>query len=241
MPAKGKGTRERTRNIRVVIADDHRTFAEALRAALGRERGIRIPAVVDGGAGAVEIVRAHSPDVLLITVAGMDSVEAIREIRRSSPGTRIVVLTGGGDEGTVARAVDAGATGYLSPNRPVRSVASTIRAAYRGKPLLSEDQLRRARLRARKRRSADEDEQARLDRLTPREREILQRVAGGRSLAAIAAELGISRHTARTHVQNVLVKLRVHSKLEAVAMAARHGRVSLRAGGARPAPADQRR
>lgn len=228
MPARGKAAEERTRNIRVVIADDHRTFAEALRAALDREQGIRITAVVDSASGAVEIVRARSPDVLLITVAGMDAVEAIREIRETSPATRIVVLTGGGDDATVARAVEAGAAGYVTPSRPVRSVASTIRAAYRGKRLLSENEVRSARLRARKRRSADQDEVARLDRLTPRERQILQGVAEGRPLPAIAEELGISRHTARTHVQNALVKLRVHSKLEAVAMGARHGRVSLR-------------
>ncbi|MGH2654199.1 MAG: LuxR C-terminal-related transcriptional regulator [Actinomycetota bacterium] len=228
MPAKGKGTsRARTRNIRVVIADDHRTFAEALRAALARERGIRVTAVVDSAAGAVEIVRAHSPDIVLITVAGMDAVEAIREIRQASPGTRVVVLTGGRDDATVARAVEAGAAGYLPTTRPVKHVVSSIRAAHRGKPLMDAEETRRVLARTGRRR-ADTSQLDGLRRLTPREIEILQGMADGLTSARIAEELAISPHTLRTHIQNMLVKLRVHSKMEAMALAIRYGKVRSR-------------
>lgn len=217
--------RARPRNIRVVIADDHRTFGEALRAALARERGIRVTAVVDSAASAVEIVRAHSPDVLLITVAGMDAVEAIREIRQASPGTRVVVLTEGRDDTTVARAVQAGATGYVPTSRPVKSVATSIRAAHRGKALMDTEETRRLLARTGRRRRAEASSRDALFRLTPRETEILQHMADGLTTARIAQGLGISPHTLRTHVQNILVKLRVHSKVEAVTLAIRFGRI----------------
>lgn len=229
MPAKGKGTKERTRNIRVVIADDHRTFAEALRAALTRERGIRVTAIVDHAAGAVEIVRSQSPDILLITVEGMDAVEAIREIRGTSPGTRVVVLTGTRDDTTMARAVEAGAAGYLPTTRPVKDVASSIRAAHRGKPLMDPVEMRLVLARTRRKRRNDASQRERLGRLTPRETEVLRLMADGLSSSRIAEELDISPHTLRTHVQNVLVKLRVHSKMEALALAIRYGKVHSRA------------
>jgi NarL family two-component system response regulator LiaR len=230
MPNAPKRARARTQQpdtIKILIADDHRTFAEALKMALAKEPGIKVTAVVHDGDQAVEISRKKHPDIVLMDVAmpRTDGIAATKEIKRERPDTRVVMLSAFEEDHTVARAIDAGASGFLSKLGPMKDVARSIRAAYRGEPLIEPQEVRRILRHLRRRRAQDSADRSRVDRLSPRETEILQGLANGLSPEQLAERMGISRNTLRTHVQNILFKLKVHSKLEALSLAIRHGKV----------------
>lgn len=217
-----------TRTIGVLIVDDERTFGEALQLALRHERDLAVVDVATDGEGAIEAVRRHRPDVVLMDVAmpGMSGIEATRRIKELDPDARVLILSGHEDPLLLARAVQAGAVGLLRKTEAVAAVAEAVRRAYRGEPIHDEDEVETALRRLRHRRSADADAAARLQRLTPRERQVLERMATGASSEEIARALGMSPHTLRTHIQNILLKLGVHSKMEALVLAIRHGLVT---------------
>jgi DNA-binding NarL/FixJ family response regulator len=210
-----------------LIADDHRSFAEALRAAIRLERGMSVVAVVHDGKEAVQKALDRRPDVVLMDVAmpGEDGIAATRRIKEERPDTRVVMLSAHEEDQNVARAIDAGASGFVSKLRPMRDVARSIRAAYRGEPLIEPEELRRILLQLRRKRGQDAATRGRVERLTRRETEILQGLAEGTAPERLAEVLGISRNTLRTHVQNILFKLKVHSKHEAIVQAIRHGKI----------------
>jgi NarL family two-component system response regulator LiaR len=226
-PAGPPRSRARSDHIRVLIADDHRSFAEALRAAIRLERGMSVVAVVHDGKEAVRVALDRRPDVVLMDVAmpGEDGIAATRRIKEERPDTRVVMLSAHEEDQNVARAIDAGASGFVSKLRSMRDVARSIRAAYRGEPLIEPEEMRRILLHLRHRRGQDAAARGRVDRLTRRETEILQGLAEGTAPERLAEELGISRNTLRTHVQNILFKLKVHSKHEAIVQAIRHGKI----------------
>lgn len=214
-------------DIRVVIADDHRSYGEALQIALDSESDLTVIEVVTDGESAVEAAHEQQPDVLLMDVQmpGVDGLEATRRIHRDTSATKVILLSGHDDDVVLARAVEAGARGFLTKTQAVAELAEAIRRAHRGEPLhaVSEVELSLAKFRMQRR--SDGELAQRVERLTPRELEILQRVAAGEASADIAIELGMSRHTLRTHIQNVLTKLGVHSKTDAVVAAIRFGKV----------------
>lgn len=216
--------------IRVLIAGDQQGFAEALKTVIDLERGLVVTEVVTDGKSAVAKVSDARPDVVLIDLdmPEMDGIAATREIKRADPDARVIVLSSHEDEHLIAQAVDAGAAGFLSKLRPVAEVAEAVRAAYRGEPLLEPAELNRILKHLETRRENDSALRARIQRLTPRQVEILQLMADGLGAVEIAEQLGISRHTLRTHIQNILTKLGVHSKLQALAHAIRFGRVHAR-------------
>lgn len=216
--------------IRILIADDHRTFAEALKTVFDLERGLVVTEVVTDGRSAIKAVSTEPPDVVLIDLdmPEMDGITATREIKRAHPDARVLVLSAQEDDTLKARAVEAGATGFISKSRPVSELTEAVRAAYRGEELIDAEELHRVLRVLRSRREQDAAIRARTDRLTPRQIEILQLMADGLSPDEIAEALGISRHTLRTHTQNILTKLGVHSKLQALAQAIRHGKVVAR-------------
>jgi DNA-binding NarL/FixJ family response regulator len=216
--------------VRVLVVDDHRTFADALATALELERGIRVVGKATDAERAVRLAEEEHPDVILMDVRmpGTDGINATRTVKEAAPETRVLMLSAHEDENLVARSLDAGAEGFLSKGSAVKEVVAAVRAASRGENLLPPEEVRRLLANLRRRRDQDATGQARVDRLTPRETQILQRMADGLSPEAIAEEMGISRHTLRTHVQNILFKLKVHSKLEALAEAIRYGKVRIR-------------
>jgi DNA-binding NarL/FixJ family response regulator len=215
------------KTIRVLIVDDQRTFGEALQLALSKEKDMRVVDVVTDGDAAVEAAAEHRPDVVLMDVAmpGMSGIEATRRIKDAEPDAQILVLSGYEDDLLLARAVQAGALGMLRKTEAVVDVARLIRRAHRGEPVHPDDEIEGALRRLRHRRDQDSSVEQRLARLTPREVEILQAMARGTPTDAIADSLTMSPHTLRTHTQNIITKLGVHSKLEALVLAIRHGRV----------------
>jgi len=227
----------RKRAIRILIADDQRTFAEALRTAIDLEDGLKVTGIATDGNAAVDLARTGGVDVVLMDVEmpHKDGIAATREILKARPDARVIMLTAHESDALMGRALEAGAAGYLLKDRPMREVARAVRAAFEGRPLMDPEEMDRLLQRFRQRREAGNTARSRVERLTPRETEILQRMADGLSQDEIATILGISRHTLRTHVQNILTKLRVRSRLEALAEAVRYGRVRLEAEDQRPA------
>lgn len=222
------GGAARTRPIKVLIVDDERTFGEALQVALGREKDLRIVHVATDGHQALEAVNEHRPDVVIMDVEmpGMSGIEATRRIREADPNARVLIHALP-DDHLLARAVQAGAIGLLPKTEGVGEVASTVRRAHRGEPLHDEEEVEAALRRFRHRRSNSDDMRQRLNRLTPREVQVLTLMAEGLPAEEVADKLGMSPNTLRTHTQNVLTKLGVHSKTEALMLAIRHGKVPL--------------
>jgi DNA-binding NarL/FixJ family response regulator len=214
--------------ITVVIADDHRSFGEALEVALDKEQDLRVIHVVTDGEAAVEAAAKEQPDVVLmdLQMPGMDGVEATRRIHDETIGTVVIILSGKSDDVSLARAIQAGARGYLPKTEAVRGLADAIRRAHRGEPLHTSAEVEESARKLRRRRAVDGNLASRIERLTPRETEILQRMADGDPPERIARELGMSKHTLRTHTQNVLTKLGVHSKLDAIVAAIRYGKIT---------------
>ena len=214
--------------ITVVIADDHRSFGEALEVALDKEQDLRVIEVVTDGEAAVETASKEQPDIVLmdLQMPGVDGIEATRRIHDESTGTMVIILSGQNDDISLARAIQAGARGYLRKTEAVGGLADAIRRAYRGEPLHTSAEVEESLRKLRRRRASDGNLAQRIDRLTPRETEILQRMADGDPPEKIARELGMSKHTLRTHTQNVLTKLGVHSKLDAIVAAIRYGKIT---------------
>jgi DNA-binding NarL/FixJ family response regulator len=215
-------------HISVVIVDDHRSFGEALQIALGKEQDLTVIEVVTDGDDAVKSAVESKPDVVLmdLRMPGMDGIEATRRIRDEGVASAVIILTGEGDEVSFGRAMQAGAHGFLRKTAPVEEVADAIRDARGGKPLHRPEEVNQALRATRERSRADRELLRRVERLTPRELQILQLMAQGTEGDRIAEELGMSKHTLRTHVQNILTKLAVHSKTDAVIAAIRTGKVT---------------
>jgi DNA-binding NarL/FixJ family response regulator len=221
-------THASTDPITVVIADDHRSFGEALQIALDKEQDLTVIEVVDDGAEAVRSAVDQEPDVVLLDLRmpGVDGIEATRRMRDEGSRSAIIILTGEGDDVSLARAIQAGARGCLQKTAPMVDLADAVRRAYRGEPLHRPAEVNRAIKAMRERSKQDQELQRRVERLTPRELEILQAMAEGLVPEEISERLGVSRHTLRTHTQNILTKLGVHSKTDAVVAAIRFGKAT---------------
>jgi DNA-binding NarL/FixJ family response regulator len=226
--ARSSGNARAPDPITIVIADDHRSFGEALQIALGKEGDLSVIEVVTDGADAVRTAVARDPDVVLmdLRMPQIDGIEATRRLRQEGSRSAVIILTGEDDDVALGRAIQAGARGFLHKTSPVIDLAGAIRAAYRGEPLHAPAEVNRALQAMRTRTRVDQDLQRRVQRLTPRELEILSAMAEGHGPERIASDLGVSRHTLRTHTQNILTKLGVHSKTEAVVAAIRFGKVA---------------
>ena len=209
--------------IRVLIVDDHAVVREGLRTFLDLQDGIDVAGeAADGEQALVEAERLR-PDVVLmdLVMPRMDGVAAMRALRERVPSARVVVLTSFLDDDKLLPALRAGAAGYLLKNAPPQELARAVRAAHAGGALL--DPVVAARLV-----DALAGDEEPLDRLTPREREVLQLIGHGFPNKRIARELGISEKTVKTHVGHVLAKLGFTDRTQAAVAAVRAGLVDPR-------------
>jgi two-component system response regulator DevR len=208
--------------IRVLLVDDHQLLTGALRALLEREPDIAVAGVARTVEEARRLARQRV-DVVLMDYRLPDGTgaEATRTIKARWPTARVIMLTGVADDETLLESIQAGADGYLTKDRAVDEVVAAVRAAHAGETLLP-----RSVLASIVRRVAQAREQAQetppVEPLTPREMEVLRALTEGLSSREICDRLVITPNTLRTHVQNIMGKLHVHSKLEAVAFALRH-------------------
>jgi NarL family two-component system response regulator LiaR len=208
--------------IRVLVVDDHEVVRGGLRAFLELQDGIEVAGEAADGEQAIEAVVRIRPDVVLmdLVMPRTDGIEALRVLRERSPDTRVIVLTSFLDDDKLLPALRSGAAGYLLKNAQPNEIARAVRAAYAGEAVL--DPVVAARLvEALEAGGSDEP----LDRLTPREREVLVLIGRGFPNKRIAQELRVSEKTVKTHVGHVLGKLGVVDRTQAAILAVRAGLV----------------
>jgi len=208
---------------RVLVVDDHRVFADAIAARLNAEPDLDVVGTAASAREAIVAVNELRPDLALIDVelGGADGIYLTHVLREEHPSLVVVIVSLLNDPLYVRDAVSSGAMGWVTKDAPTDQLLSAIRGAMRGESWIPPSILTgvlKELLQAR--READEQE-GRLARLTPRERHVLESMADGLDRTAIAERLFLSTNTVRTHVQNILTKLEVHSSLEAVALALR--------------------
>jgi DNA-binding NarL/FixJ family response regulator len=220
-----------TVTIRVLIADDQALFRRGLYVVLGTEDYIEVVGEAANGEEAVALAAEMVPDVVLMDVRmpRMNGIEAARLIRADNPGTKIVMLTVSDDEDDLYEAVKAGANGYLLKEISVEEVAEAIRAVVQGQslisPMMASKLLSEFNALAKK---AEDRQQYPAPTLTTRELEVLKLVAKGMSNREIADALYISENTVKNHVRNILEKLHLHSRMEAVIYAVRERLLDIR-------------
>ncbi|MGH3889133.1 MAG: response regulator [Pseudonocardiaceae bacterium] len=203
----------------IVLGDDHAVFVESLVAVLVGA-GFRVPAVARNLAGTIDAVRHHRPDVCLLSrhFSDGDGVGAIGQVIAVSPATRILVLTADRDTDAMRHAVRLGAAGYVDKTWGVRKLVQALQRVVDGAVVLDAPRPTSPR--------SDTSEARRLAaHLTARERECLALLVEGLDTRAMTLRLGVSTTTVRSHVQALLTKLGVHSRLEAATFAVRHGLV----------------
>jgi DNA-binding NarL/FixJ family response regulator len=212
--------------IRVLVVDDHAVVREGLRAFLELQKGIEVAGEAGDGQEAIEAAARLRPDVILmdLVMPGVDGVAAMRSLRESVPDARVIVLTSFLDDDKLMPALRSGAAGYLLKNAQPQELARAVRAAHAGEALL--DPVVAARLVETL--AAEHDEEP-IDRLTPREREVLVLIGCGFPNKRIARELEVSEKTVKTHVGHVLAKLGVSDRTQAAVLAVRAGLVGPRA------------
>jgi two-component system nitrate/nitrite response regulator NarL len=201
--------------VKLVLCDDHLLLLEALQPAL-ELRGHTVPAAVTTPEEAVAAVTEHHPDILLVDVYFPDGSSGLRvaaEVAAAAPKTRVVFLSGGSDPEMVRAAVEAGAVGFARKGRDLGGILRVLDRVMAGETVIDPDLLRTAV--GRRHEPEDHDIRWLAGFLTGREREVLEHIVAGNNTAQMAEAMGIARTTARTHVQSVLTKLGVHSRLQA--------------------------
>jgi len=205
-----------------MLVDDHQLLTGSLAQLLGLEPDIVVVGVAATAAEA-KLIASQPMDVVLMDYRLPDGTgaEVTRSIKARWPAARVLMLTALSDDETVLESIQAGADGYLTKERVVEDVVSAVRATHAGETLLPRSIIMSLtqRVASAHDRIAVQDP---VEALTPRELEVLRALTEGRSTPEISAQLFITQNTLRTHVQNIMSKLRVHSKLEAVAFALRH-------------------
>ena len=205
--------------VRLVLADAHPVLAEGLGMILAAEADFAVCGVAHDGCGVVELAAVHRPTVLLLDahLLGGDPAQTLPAVQQASPATKVLLLSAHARGNTVAAALAVGAAGVVAKGGSSRQLADAIRRVAAGKQAMvvaaGPPQSPRH----------PSVEQLRGWTLSNREREVLGLLATGWSIWRIAEQCEVSPATVRSHVQNVLVKLGVHGKLEAVAFAFQHG------------------
>lgn len=207
-------------SLRIVLADDHAVVRAGLRALLSGERDLEIVGEAGDGEAALELVGRLRPDVLLVdlSMTGLNGVEVIAKARLLSPATQALVLSMHATPEFVRPALRAGAIGYVVKGGGVESLVEAVRSVAAGKPFIGAE--------ARRARAPQPEPPSPVQKLTPREREVLQLVAEGHTNREIARVLGVAPKTVDVHRTNLMAKLDLHDAASLTRLALRSGLVS---------------
>jgi NarL family two-component system response regulator LiaR len=205
--------------IRIVLVDDHRVVTRSLKAYLESFEGLQVVGIASSGEEMLAHLHEWKPQVILqdlLMPGGWDGIETTRRVLAKSPHVKVIALTASVDEARMMGVLRAGASGYVRKDAEPEVLLAAVRAVARGKMYIDPA------VAARVLQSGSEHEE-----LTPREGEVLRRLALGRSNKEIADDLSIGEETVKTHVGNVLGKLGVESRGQATVMALKRGLISL--------------
>jgi DNA-binding NarL/FixJ family response regulator len=208
-------------DIRLLIVEDHMLLAEGIRRVL-QENGVDVVGIATSGKQALDLAIQTKPNIVLmdIDLPDMDGIETGRRMADRLPGTRIVALTGLDDQVLIREAMLNGFHGYLHKHAPTSDLIESLVLGGTGQAVMPQKAAQNLAS------NVPRDEPSRMataGRLTARERDVLGLLVNGSDTADIARRLFLSPNTVRTHVQNILSKLQVHSRLEAASYAVRHG------------------
>jgi two-component system NarL family response regulator len=226
--ARRPGSGRSPEPIRVLIADDHALFRRGLEMVLEEEDDIDLVGQASDGTEAIAVAGEALPDVVLmdIRMPKITGIEACRATKEVAPSAKIVMLTISDEEEDLFEAIRAGASGYLLKDIPLDEVAEAVRAVHGGQSLINPSMAGKLLSEFATLAKRDAEEQERVQhvaapKLTDREMEVLKLVARGMNNRDIAKELFISENTVKNHVRNILEKLQIHSRMEAVMIAVR--------------------
>lgn len=215
--------------IKVVVVDDQPVFTEMLRMVLDMQDDIKVVGMAFTGDEGLKMALEAKPDVLLVDyhMPGMTGLEVIQALRTEGENTTVLVLTADTGEAVMAEAIAAGAAGYITKQQALSEVVQAVRTASEGEPVVPPFMI--PRILSHFHRQQQREQQADLLRakLSAREIEILEQLARGRNNEGIAEIFVLSPNTVRTHIQNIIKKMGVHSKLEATTLALQLGIITM--------------
>jgi DNA-binding NarL/FixJ family response regulator len=216
--------------LRVLVVDDHALFRRGLEMVLGSEPDLELVGEASDGLEAIEKAQETMPDVVLMDVRmpKRSGIEATAQIKDLLPHVKILMLTISDDEADLYEAIKAGASGYLLKEIPIEEVAQAIRSVWAGQSRISPSMASKLLTEfAAMSKATEEKPQMPAPRLTEREMEVLRLVAQGLNNRDIAAKLFISENTVKNHIRNILDKLHLHSRMEAVVYAVREKMIEI--------------
>ena len=215
--------------IRILLVDDHAVLRQALRMLLESQAELEVVADVENGREAVTAVEKYAPDVVLMDVVmpGLNGLEATRQIRRSAPNTRVVMLSGFVDEDQLLDSLRAGASGYIIKKSDVSELVLAIQTVHRGNSYFSSALSEGFDLAEVLYQAKRSDQRTGVEALTSREREVLQLIAEGHTNQGIANALFISVKTVEAHKAHIMAKLHARNRTDLIRYAIRKGIVRL--------------
>jgi DNA-binding NarL/FixJ family response regulator len=212
---------------RVLLVDDHATFREPLAFMFEREPEFEVVAQAGSLAEARRVLEGVDLAVVDLDLLDGDGSALIGELRAANPSGMVLVLTASAERGAHARAVEAGAAGVLHKSVRIKDVVGATRRLAAGEAILSTDEVVELLRLAGRQRERDYEAQRAVEQLTPRELEVLRALAEGLSDKEISEHFHIGVGTVRNHIVNIFSKLGVHSRLQALVFAVRHGVVEI--------------
>lgn len=213
---------DRQHQIEVLVVDSHHIVAQGLALVVNSEPAMRVVGTAGTIRDAVQLSSACRPDVVLMDVGlpDGDAIAAITKIRTAAPTAKIVIVTGATDDNALGIAVDTGCAGYVHKTASTEDLISAVATVAEGRAFFPPAALARLLF---ERRSAPHGAHT----VSDREREVLQLLADGRTVAEIASTMSLSAHTVRNHIRRAMKHLGVHTRLDAVVAAARAGILSV--------------
>ncbi|HEX9122763.1 MAG TPA: response regulator transcription factor [Actinomycetota bacterium] len=230
MATKRKDQTAEPDQLRVLVVDDHALFRRGLQMVLEQEADLELVGEASDGAEAVQKAQELMPDVILMDVRmpKRSGIEATTQIKDALPHVKILMLTISDEEADLYDAIKAGASGYLLKEIPIEEVADAIRSVWAGQSRISPSMASKLlnEFASMSKTTADKP-QVPAPRLTDREMEVLKLVAKGMNNRDIAKQLYISENTVKNHIRNILEKLHLHSRMEAVVYAVREKMIEI--------------